>query len=333
MRLRIVTIGCLAILFLTGWGHWGPKVKIGLSLNHAQGHEVLVQKMREAMGDNRAELLVKDAKDDPAAQEAQVRELIQQGIQALVALPCDPLKAAPLVRAAHQAGIKVISVEKPIPGSDLDYLIGFNNVKAGELQAKALVRKVPKGRYVLLGGGPADAGFLDFRTGWMKVLQPLIDRGDIQISASHRVTAHETSAGSTEMEIILSRQNGRVDAVLASDNETAEGAIQALKKENLSEKVPVSGIGEDLSTCKRIASGTQTVTIYHPPQKLAEEAAYLAAKLARKATEFDCQFVEVDNGQGKVRAVLLTPEAVDAKNLDSTVISDKMQTKAEVYGK
>jgi D-xylose transport system substrate-binding protein len=334
MRLKIFAIGCAAFLFLTGWGHWGPPVKIGLSLDHAQEREAFLKDLREAMGDNRAELLVKDAKDDPGAQESQVQELIQQGIQALVVFPRDPSKAAPWVDAAHQAGIKVISLERPLPGSDLDYLIGFNNVKAGELQAQALVKKVPKGRYVLLGGGPMDGVSKDIREGQMKVLQPLIDRGDIQIAASHRATLHETSRGAAEeIEAILSRQSGKVDAVLASDNEAVEGAIQALEKEKLSGKVPVAGLDEDLAACRRIASGTQTMTVYHPPQKLAEETAYLAAKLARKATEFDCQFVEVDNGPAKVRAVILTPMAVDAKNLDSTVINDQVQKKEDVYGK
>jgi D-xylose transport system substrate-binding protein len=75
------------------------------------------------------------------------------------------------------------------------------------------------------------------------------------------------------------------------------------------------------------------MTVYHPPKKLAEETAYLAAKLARKATQFDCQFVEVDNGTAKVRAVLLTPIAVDAKNLDSTIISDGVQKREKVYEK
>jgi D-xylose transport system substrate-binding protein len=328
MRLRNFIFLCLAFPFLTGWGHLGPKVKVGLSLDHSRGREAFLQKFQEELGDENAELLLTEAKNDPSFQRDQVQELIQQGAQVLVVIPSDPSKASPLVSAAHQAGIKVISLEGLIPGSDLDYLIAFNNVKAGELQAQALVRKVPQGRYVLLNGDSADGVSKDIREGQMKVLQPLIDRGDIQIAASRRPAA---PAG--EMEAILAREKNKVAAVLASDNEAAEGALQALEKMNLSGKIAVAGLGEDLSTCERIASGSQLMTVYHPPQKLAEEAAYLAAKLARKATQFDCQFVEVDNGQKEVKAVLLTPVAVDAKNIDSTVIKDKVQKKEDVYGK
>src|ERR1700691_4627748 len=107
MRLRIYVFGCLAFPLLAGWGHLGPQVKVGLSLDHARGREPLIRGLGEEMEESHAELLMKDAKDDPASQESQVRDLIRQGVQALVVLPCDPLKASALVSAAHQAGIKV----------------------------------------------------------------------------------------------------------------------------------------------------------------------------------------------------------------------------------
>jgi D-xylose transport system substrate-binding protein len=122
-----------------------------------------------------------------------------------------------------------------------------------------------------------------------------------------------------------------VDAVLVSNEEKAEQTVRTLEKMNL--KAAVGGVGNDLATCQRIASGTQWMTITHPPQKLAEETGYLAAKLARKATEFDCQFVELDNGPEKVQAVLLTPLAVDPGNLKSTVIQDGAQKEDDVFKK
>jgi len=330
MRLMNSLFLCFAFLFLTGWGHWGPPVKIGLALDSAKAHEPLVQKLKEAAEDNRAELLVKDAQGDPAAQSSEVHDLIQQGIQVLVVIPCDALKASTLVSEAHKAGIKVISLKGLIPHSDLDYLVAFDNEKAGELQARAMVKKVPRGRYVLLGGEEAEEASQNFRKGQMKALQPLIDRGDIQIAAS-KWDAARKSAEPDELGVILAREGNRVDAVLTSDDEKAGRAVRTLEKMNL--KAMVGGVGNDLATCQRIASGTQWMTITHPPQKLAEETAYLAAKLARKATEFDCQFVEVDNGPQKVQAILLTPLAVDAGNLKSTVIADGVQKEEDVFKK
>ncbi len=316
-----------AVLFLTGWGHWGPNVKIGLALDNAHDRQPFIQKLRTAMEENRAELLVKDAQGDPATQTAQVQELIHQGIQTLAIIPCAPSKASALVRTAHEAGIKVLSIERLIPNSDLDYLVDFNNEKAGELQAKTLVKKVPQGRYVLLGRDPAKSASQDLRKGQMKVLQPAIDRGDIQITAS------KWAATSQELKNILAPEKNKVDAILVADSETAEQVARILEKKGLSKKIVLAGIGEDLATCQRLTNGTQWMTVYHPPEKLAEETAYLAAKLARKATEFDCQFVAVDNGLRKTQAVLLTPLAVDVQNLRSTIVQDQVQKEGAVFKK
>ena len=328
MTFRIPLFFGLTFFLLTGWGHWGPKVKVGLSLDHLRWP--LADDLRKELEEEHAELLVSDAQDDPAAQENEVKDLIRQDIQALVVVPSDPAKASDLVALAHQAGLKVISLERLIPNSDLDYLIDFNYTKAGQLQAQALVQKVPKGRYVLLGRDPADKTSQDLRAGQMKALQPLIDRGDIRIADARWAAPSEAADA---MKKILTQEAGKVDAVLASDNKTAEGVIQALNQAGLSGKVAVAGLGDDLAACRRIEARSQTMTVYPSPPRLAEEAAYLAAKLARKATEFDCQFVEEDNGSKKVPAVLVTPLTVDAGNLDSTIISDKVQTQEAVYGK
>jgi D-xylose transport system substrate-binding protein len=186
----------------------------------------------------------------------------------------------------------------------------------------------------LLGKDPDNPASKEFREGQMKALQPLIDRGDIQIAASQWFTSPVTpSTVMNKVGKILESEGKKPLAILASDQELVERANQALEKAGLSRKVPVAGLGDDLATCRRIVSGTQALTVYFPPKKLAEETAYLSAKLARKATQFDCQFVELDNGAGKVQAVLLSPVAVDAKNLDSTILRDQVQRKEDVYGK
>lgn len=327
MRLRILLLFCLVFPLLTGWGHWGPQVKIGFAVDNAQERRALVKNLKDELEENRADLLLTDAKGDPALQVEQVKDLIAKGIQALIVLPVDPQKAAPLVEAAHQAEIKVISLDRLIPGGGLDYLIAFNDEKAGELQAKAIVKRMAKGQYVLLGPNGK------FRDGEMKVLQPLIDRGDIQIAASRAFEGTETPKKvSDEMKAILKAEKNKVDAVLPSDNAATEGIAEALGRMELSTKLVLAGTGEDLGTCQRILSGVQALTVYHPPKKMAAEAAYLTAKVARKATQFDCQFTDVDNGGGTTKAVLLTPVVVDAKNLDSTIIADGVQKKEEVYG-
>lgn len=306
----------LFLLFplLTAWGHREPIVKIGLCLNQTQGRERILTIFKKTMEENRAEFLWEDAEGNPKTQVHQAEDLIRQGVQALVVFPCDPAKETALGQAAHDAKLKVLALGQPIPGAT-DYLVAFNHVKAGELQAQAIVKDCPQGRYLLLDSGNIQDRKI--REGWLKVLDPLIRQGDIQLE----VPRH----GASKFEKIRS-----VNAILAPNAASAQSAVEALKKIGRTDQVPVAGIGEDLQSCQRVLEGSQSMTVYRSEQKLAEETAYLAAKLARKARQFDCAFVEVNDGSEKIPAVLLSPQALEANNLESTVVRDHLWEKADL---
>jgi D-xylose transport system substrate-binding protein len=120
-----------------------------------------------------------------------------------------------------------------------------------------------------------------------------------------------------------------VAAVVASNDGTAGGVVQALNTQNLSGKVFVSGQDADLAALQRIVEGTQTMTVYKPVSILANRAAEAAVALAKK------QKVEaagkVNNGKIDVPSILLEPISVDKSNLDATVIKDGYQKREEVY--
>ena len=81
------------------------------------------------------------------------------------------------------------------------------------------------------------------------------------------------------MENALTANNNKIDAVVASNDATAGGAIQALSAQGLSGKVAISGQDADLAGIKRIAAGTQTMTVYKPITLLANTAAEIAVEL------------------------------------------------------
>ena len=66
------------------------------------------------------------------------------------------------------------------------------------------------------------------------------------------------------MENALTANKNNVDAVVASNDATAGGAIQALSAQGLSGKVAISGQDADLAAIKRIVNGSQTMTVYKP---------------------------------------------------------------------
>lgn len=80
----------------------------------------------------------------------------------------------------------------------------------------------------------------------------------------------------------LTKVGAEFDAILASNDGTAGGAIQALIEEGLAGKKLVPGQDAERSACQRIVAGTQTMTIYKPLKALAKLGADAAVKLARR---------------------------------------------------
>ncbi|MDO6354730.1 D-xylose ABC transporter substrate-binding protein [Caloramator sp. CAR-1] len=307
------------------------KIKIGLSMDDLRlerwqhDRDFFVARAQE-LG---AEVLVQSANGDDQTQIAQCENLITQGVDVLVVIPHNGEAIAPVVEEAHKAGIKVLAYDRLITNSDVDYYISFDNVKVGELQATALVKQVPKGRYFLMGGSPTDNNAKLFRQGQMNILQPLIDKGDIKIVGDQWVKDWLPDEALKIMENALTANKNNIDAVVASNDSTAGGAIQALAAQNLAGKVAISGQDADLAACQRIVEGTQTMTVYKPIKNLATKAAEVAIAMA-KNEEIQTNGT-VNNGKIDVKSILLEPIAVTKENIVDTVIKDGFHKLEDVF--
>jgi D-xylose transport system substrate-binding protein len=123
---------------------------------------------------------------------------------------------------------------------------------------------------------------------------------------------------------------GGLDAILASNDGTAGGAITALVEQKLAGKVLVTGQDADLEACRRILRGEQTMTIYKPLKQLAEKAAEVAVDMAKLKPVVTT--VTYDNGQVKVPSIQVNVVAVDKDNLRETVVKDGFHSEASLFG-
>ena len=306
-------------------------IRIGLSMDSLRverwkrDRDLFVAKARE-LG---AEVLVQNADSDPIKQNAQCENLLAQGVDVLVVIPRDGVAAAQIVEAAHRQGVPVLAYDRLIRNSDLDLYISFDNERVGYLQAEYLTRVVPKGRYFLLGGSPSDNNAHLLRKGQMRALQPFLERGDITIVGDQWCENWDPNVALKHVENALTANQNRIDAIVASNDGTAGGAIAALRAAGLAGKVAVSGQDADLAACQRIAEGTQTMTVYKPLKPLAERAAELAVALARgEPIQTD---TTLNNGKIDVPAVLLDPIPVDRNNLYEVVVQDGFHPLEAVY--
>ena len=307
------------------------KIKIGFSMDNLalerwqKDRDLFVKKAQE-LG---AEVLVQSANSDPQLQYSQCQNLIAQGIQVLVILPTDGSAIAPIVEEAHKAGVKVLAYDRLIMNSDLDYYVSFDNVKVGELQAEAITKLVPKGRYFLLEGSPTDNNAKLFYEGQMKVLKPLVEKGDIKIVGEQWAKNWDTNEAYKIMQNALVANNNKIDAVVDANDSTALGAIRALEEQGLAGKIPISGQDADLPNCQLIVEGKQTMTVYKPIKLEATKAAEMAVSIA-KGEKVETNGT-VNNGKIDVPSMLLTPIVVDKNNMVDTVIKDGFQKLEDVY--
>ncbi|ELY2622897.1 D-xylose ABC transporter substrate-binding protein [Cronobacter malonaticus] len=330
MKIKQLILTLCASLVLTSFSGIAKDVKIGMAIDDLRlerwqkDRDIFVSKA-ESLG---AKVFVQSANGNEETQMSQIENMINRGVDVLVIIPYNGQVLSNVVAEAKREGIKVLAYDRMINNADIDFYISFDNEKVGELQAQSLVEKVPQGNYFLMGGSPVDNNARLFRDGQMKVLKPFIDSGKIKVVGDQWVDGWLPENALKIMENALTANNNKIDAVVASNDATAGGAIQALSAQGLAGKVAISGQDADLAGIKRIIAGTQTMTVYKPITQLANTAAEVAVELGNdKQPKSDAT---LNNGLKEVPARLLTPIKVDKSNIESTVIKDGFHKKSEL---
>ena len=283
-------------------------------------------------GELGAKVLVLAANSDDTVQVSDVEKLITNKVDVLVIVPHDGTAMAKAVTMAHESGIPVIAYDRIIRDSDLDLYVSFDNERVGELQAKFLVDHLPtpgKGRIVRIYGAKTDNNASQFKRGQDRVLEPYIARGDIVVVHEDWAEDWKPENAKRIVNAAITASGPGIDAVLASNDGTAGGAIQALSEEGLAGKVLVTGQDADTVALQRIAAGTQAMTIYKPLKTLTRGAAELAVQVASKRLVVARS--TVDNGHGPVPAALYDVVTVTRDNLLDTVVRDGMASYDDVY--
>ncbi|MCM3125226.1 D-xylose ABC transporter substrate-binding protein [Mesobacillus sp. AQ2] len=309
------------------------KLKIGFSMDTLEEERWPRDRdfFKEAVESLGAEVVIREAKGDDTLQIVQAETLISEGVDLLVIVPHNAEAVATIVNKAHSAGIKVISYDRLVKNSSVDLYISFDNELVGELQAKAITKLVPKGKYVYIGGANTDNNAHLLKKGVFNVLQPFIDKGDIQIVYDQWTENWTPENAYANMKAALEINNNEIDAVIAANDATAGGVIKALEAQGLEGKIPVAGQDADLAAAQHIVQGTQTMTIYKPIKTLAYEAARAAIKMAEG--EIITANRKMNNGKMEIPSLLLAPIAVDKNNIDDTIIADGFHRRDEVYEK
>ena len=314
-------------------------IKIGLSISDFETErwpkeQALMTKLAHEAG---AQLISQVANHDAKLQNDQIENMVLQGVDVLIIIAEDGAAAASAVNSAARDGIPAIAYDRLIKSNKLAAYLSFDNVEVGRTQARGVLDKVNAGRFVMLGGSPTDNNAVLFRKGQMEVLQPLIDQGKIEVVADQWVENWSPANATKIMENILTSISNKVDAVVASNDGTALGALQAMKAQGLAGRVPISGQDATLAGSKSIVKGELTMTVFKDVRLLSPMAIKMAIQLAKKEKidglkEYKLSDLTLDKRlRGSVPCKFLKVVGVNKDNMKDTVIKSGFHKYDDVY--
>jgi len=186
-----------------------------------------------------------------------------------------------------------------------------------------------------MGGSPTDNNAILVRQGQDEVIEPYLDK--IEIVADQWVDNWDAANALKMMENILTAANNDIDAVIASNDGTALGALQAMKAQGLAGKVPISGQDATADGGNSIVKGELTVSIMKDIRNLGPLAVELIDKLLKGETvdgleEFTlAEMTNDESKQGSVMALFLPVEQVNKDNVYDLVVKSGFQAYEDVY--
>ena len=339
MRKSIIAVLIVAVVMALSMPVAAKTIKIGLSVSDFETERwpVEVAIMTKLAQEKGAQLITQVANHDAKLQNDQIENMVLQGVDVIIVIAEDGAAAASAVNAAAEDGIPCIAYDRLVKSDKLAAYISFDNVEVGRTQARGVVEKQSKGNFVMLGGSPTDNNAILFRKGQMEIVQPLVDKGDVKIVADQWVENWSPANATKIMENILTAQGNKIDAVVASNDGTALGALQAMKAQGLAGKVPISGQDATAAGCKSIVEGELTMTVFKDVRLLSPMAIDMAVKLAQKEKieglkDYTLAELTLDeNLKGTVPCNFLKVYGVNADNVYDMIVKSGFQDYDVIY--
>jgi len=326
------------------------KIKIGLSFSDFATERWPVEnaQMVQLLQKDGYEVITQEADHDVKLQSDQIDNMVAQGVKGLIVIAEDGDAAVTPVEKAVAAGVKVIAYDRLIKTSKISAYLSFDNVAVGKAEADGVVKALGLSgsttwtkdnpvKMVLSGGSPTDNNAILVRSGQKEILQPFIDSGVVKVVADQWVENWDAAKAETMMENILTAQQNKIDAVVASNDGTALGELQAMKAQGLWGKVPISGQDATADGCNSIVLGGQTVTVFKDTRLLAPQAIKMIEALVKGETPTGLQkftLAELTNDKtktGDVMASFLPVVEVTKDNVYDVIVKSGFQTYDAVY--
>jgi inositol transport system substrate-binding protein len=212
-----------------------------------------VQKYGQEAG---MEVVYSHADSNLNLQMDQIENYLTQGIDVLIAVPVNPIGITPIIEKCWAQGVPVLTVCSEAAARNTH--VGSRDVDAGKMQAEYLAKVLPKGGKVLYQTqNPDEQMYLDRRAGFMTLFEM---RPDLVLLAEQN-TINRTDLGMAVAETWI-QQFPQFDCIAAMNDDSALGAIEALKAANRLKGVYVVGIDGSDPALQSIKAGEMACSAF-----------------------------------------------------------------------
>ena len=277
---KIFSVGLMLMMLMTSFIGCGRdnKPKIGMVLS-TLNNPVFVnmkdgaEKEAEKLG---YELVVLDSQNDPAKERANVEDLVQLGVIALLINPTDSDAVVKTVEVANKSNIPVITLDRQANGGKITSHIASDNIKGGEMAAEYVLDKFKdeKGpiNVVEIQGIPGASATRDRGEGFHNIM----DKNDKFNFISIQAADFDRQKGLQVMENII-QANPNIQVVFAHNDEMALGAVKAIKASGIN--ALVIGFDGNDDAKDSIDANEMTATIAQQPDLIGALGVELANKI------------------------------------------------------
>ncbi len=227
-----------------GRGQAGKSYKIGAAVYGLKAEFMQIWtgaiKSHPAVRSGQAAITVFDGQYDALTQSNQFDSMITQQFDAIVFVPIDAQAGADAVRKARAANIPVIGSNTRVTGNDLTSYVGSDDVKAGRMEAEAIVAAIGgRGNVVIIEGPIGQSSEIERGRGNRLVLSA---NPGVKI-LEHKTANWSRAEAQSLMENWLTAHPGQIQGIISQNDEMGLGALQATKAAGLDPaKMPIAGI-------------------------------------------------------------------------------------------
>jgi putative multiple sugar transport system substrate-binding protein len=293
-----------------------------------------------------------------AKEKENVESLLTKGIKVLIICPQDGDAAAAAAEAAAKEGVKVISYDRLITGTDaVNYYVTFDSIAVGAAQGQYLIDKATgkdNPLYLYAGAASDNNAFLFFEGAW-SVLQPKIADGTFVIKNSAEAVGFQSKAKLTrdEMAKIIGQITTNWDFneaknkaeshltaasaadkgdvfILAPNDGTARSIADTFAADGDVTSFVVTGQDAEKASVQYIIDGKQSMTVFKDVRTLVKDSIAMAVAILKGETPATTG--SYNNKKVDVKAKQTEVIVVDKENVQSALIDSKYYNASDFTG-